>query len=146
LLVDGSVVWWGQGVTWAEAPPAVAFTQLAPGRASACALDAAGTAYCWGNDSSLDPFPDGPSGTYTVVDGFNNDMCFLDATGEMTCVWGTDQGWFGWEFQFPTAPMAQIGLGDWIGCGVDTGGVAWCWGGDPQIFPNILVPALPGWP
>lgn len=174
LTVAGAAWCWGRndsgqlgdGSTTASATPvAVAgghvFTQIGAGTAGVsgagftCALDVAGSAWCWGNNHQgqlgrplaplSDPLPGQVTGghqfaTLGVGDGF---ACGLTAAGEALC-WGS-----GGDSQLgngvrvsrdeptPVAgghAFASLHVGsDWGSCGIEASGQAWCWG---QVAPG----------
>ncbi len=120
----------------------MALTQIAVGRRHACGLDAAGTAFCWGDDTMLEPFPEPPPGAWTQIEAFDSATCVIDAAGTAQCWWGAglDAGFIGWPDPF-AEPMAMIGLGEYEGCGVTLDGQADCWG-LPDYMPSMQIPKL----
>jgi alpha-tubulin suppressor-like RCC1 family protein len=138
--------------------PGGAFSQLTDGGFHACALDAAGAAYCWGynqsgqlgDDSIADssvPVPVDTSGalagkTLTQVNGGWDHTCALDSAGQAFC-WGFNAyGQLGNGSQTDSSvpvPVNASGIlagktltqvsGNWgHTCAVDSNGAAYCWG------------------
>ena len=144
---------WSNATANRSAPVAVSggltFTAIASGDAHTCAIDTAGTAYCWGwnQDGQLGdgttvtsrPNPTAVSGTLTfasITAGWHH-TCGLTVAGAAYC-WGmnymaqlgdgasvgrTSPGQVagGWSF-------ARIAAGDYHTCAITTGGAALCWG------------------
>src|ERR1017187_10364206 len=137
-----------------------ALTQITAGDAYTCTLDAAGAAYCWGNNgngqlgdggtvsNSSVPVAVDTSGvlagkTLTQIAGDGYHTCVLDAAGAAYC-WGDNgtgqlgDGGTAFDSSVPVAvdtsgvlagrALTQIAAG-WIdACAVDTAGAAYCWG------------------
>jgi alpha-tubulin suppressor-like RCC1 family protein len=145
VRLDGTVVKWGNE-NWGagEKPPQdVVFVDISAGRRHACGLDVDGVVHCWGQDTFEEPWPPPPPGSFAQIETFNSATCVIDAFGTATCWWGADLVALEiWTQQMPALPFAQIGLGEWDGCGVTTAGEAYCWGGDPQEEPWLDVPGL----
>ena len=126
-------------------------TQISAGFGSACVLDSAGAAYCWGNNE-VGQLGDGGTANSSVpvaVDtggalagkaltqisvGFYGDTCAVDSTGAAYC-WGGGS----------TVPVAvdtsgvlagktltQISVGFYHVCALDSAGTAYCWGSNQQ--------------
>lgn len=125
---------------------------LAVGNAMACALDVAGTAYCWGADyywqqgdgdgmysfaASAEPVVGGH--TFQQIAGGGDLICALDVAGQAYC-WGdnwaggvgngtTDGNWY--DEPSPVVgghTFTRIALNGYHVCGIDEAGAAWCWG------------------
>ena len=80
-------------------------TQIATGDVDTCALDAAGAAYCWGNNQ------DGQLGDGSTTP--SNVPVAVDASGVLA-----------------GKTLTQITLGDEYMCALDAAGAAYCWGGN----------------
>jgi alpha-tubulin suppressor-like RCC1 family protein len=98
----------GNGTTTAaqETPVAVTtsgviLTQISAGTAAACALGAAGTAYCWGLNAN------GQLGNNSTTQSTTPVTVTATATG---------------------SPLAQVTAGTSFACAVDITGTAYCWG------------------
>jgi len=137
-----------------------ALTQIAVSWYHACAVDAVGTAFCWGRDSygqlgdgsvTDSNVPEavdaggvlaGKALTQVVAGAF--DTCALDSAGAAYC-WGYDHyGELGdastTSSSVPVAvdtggalagkTLTQITIGDYHTCAVDAAGAAYCWGRD----------------
>jgi alpha-tubulin suppressor-like RCC1 family protein len=153
-------------------------TQITAGGDHACALDTAGTAYCWGADT-YGELGDGHAGgsssvpvivhasggqaarVLTQITAGGDHTCALDAAGTAWC-WGrNNDGQLGHPGTGQTAdPLAvstagaldgktllQVTAGFYDTCALDTAGAAYCWGdnsdgqlGD-QHTANAVVPA-----
>ncbi len=140
-------------------------TQVSTGSSGGCVLDAAGAAYCWG-DNDYGELGDGSSASSDVpvaVDtsgvlagqkltqisaGFQ-DTCALDAAGAAYC-WGDNAFWElgngsgGSDGDISDVPVAvdasgalagqgltQISAGWEYACALDAAGAAYCWGSGP---------------
>ena len=137
-------------------------TQISTGSLGACVLDAAGAAYCWG-DNDFGELGDGKAAsssvpvavdtrgvlagkTLTQISAGFEDTCALAAAGTAYC-WGDNYYWElgdgrgganGDASSVPVAvdtrgvlagkALAQISAGWWYACAVDTAGAAYCWG------------------
>ena len=132
-------------------------TQISVGLAFACALDSAGIAYCWGagqegelgNNTVLTnsavPVAVNTAGvlsskTLTQISAGYDHACVLDTAGVTYC-WGFNgNGGLGnnSQTQSPVAVIAagaltgkiitQISAGNKFSCGLDSTGLAYCWG------------------
>jgi alpha-tubulin suppressor-like RCC1 family protein len=136
--------------------------QISTGTVHACALDSAGTAYCWGGNGSgqLGDPAAGDSAVPVAVDkggvlagqtltqitaGYHQ-TCALDRAGAAYC-WGND--FFGQlgdgtntSSAMPVAvatsgvlagqPLARISTNFYQTCAVAAAGAAYCWGGNPD--------------
>jgi len=80
-------------------------TQIATGDVDTCALDAAGAAYCWGNNQ------DGQLGDGSTTP--SNVPVAVDASGVLA-----------------GKTLTRITLGDEYMCALDAAGAAYCWGGN----------------
>jgi alpha-tubulin suppressor-like RCC1 family protein len=144
----------GQGNEYAPVAVAsgVKFTSVTAGNLHTCGLDTAGTAWCWGSDyGSLGDGDDGQADeyspvtvagghTFTTLTAGQEHTCGIDTAGKAWC-WGADgsgQVGDGDEGMPALAPVAVAGghtfttltAGKEHTCGVDTNGMAWCWGAD----------------
>jgi len=136
------------GVRPVEAITGMAFTTIEVGYRHSCALDADGTAWCWGTneygqlgDGTTEPrFVPGPvAGDHRFrgisVNPFRT--CGVTLEGEGLC-WGhNDRGALGDGTRerrtVPTPVTGEhrwrvISLGTQVTCGITDGGAAWCWG------------------
>ena len=133
-------------------------TQISSGLLSACALDSAGAAYCWGSggegqlgDGSTAPISGVPvavdtSGvlagkTLTQISAGNISTCALDSAGAAYC-WGDNDGDLGdgshADSDVPERvvtsgvlagkTLTQIAAGNVSTCALDSAGAAYCWG------------------
>lgn len=132
------------------------YVQIDAGRASrlSCALDAAGTAWCWGpagggalgngtTDLSLVPVPvTAAAQPFVSVGAGDEHACALDSAGEAWC-WGRNgygklgRGVSG-AVLVPSAVagahrFASLAVGGVFNCALDTAGAAWCWGFGPAL-------------
>ncbi len=129
------------------------FTTLAGGNTQTCGIDTAGTAWCWGRDDrgQVGDGDDGQGNEYapvavasgvkfTSVTAGNLHTCGLDTAGTAWC-WGSDYGSLGDgddgqadEYSPVTVAgghtFTTLTAGKEHTCGVDTNGMAWCWGAD----------------
>lgn len=136
-----------------EPPPAPAqrfFDRIVAGGVHSCALDAAGTAYCWGNDgwngllgdgveAVQRIFPGPVAGELTFIDIGTKGAhtCALDAAGDAYC-WGHNgSGQLGdgttRNRDEPTLvsgghEFVVLSVGPRHTCGLETSGAAYCWG------------------
>jgi alpha-tubulin suppressor-like RCC1 family protein len=95
---DGGVECWGAGTVYADcltnqdcgqaAPPVGAFEQVACGGFHSCALDGAGYATCWGDDS-WDQVSDTPNVPFESISAGLLHTCGVKADGQLLC-WGGD--------------------------------------------------------
>jgi alpha-tubulin suppressor-like RCC1 family protein len=137
-----------------------ALTQITAGDAYTCTLDAAGAAYCWGNNGSGQlgdggtvsnssvPVAVDTSGvlagkTLTQIAGDGYHTCVLDAAGAAYC-WGDNgtgqlgDGGTAFDSSVPVAvdtsgvlagqALTQITAGWYDTCALDAAGAAFCWG------------------
>lgn len=142
----------GPGETFPRPLPVaggVRLAQLALGDFHSCALDAAGAAWCWGDNSwgrlgNGDPAGVSPVPTRVVartpwrrIGAGGDHTCAIDEAAAAWC-WG-----FGGSGQLGTGstafqPLPERVLGDatfdgiypalWHSCALGTDGAAWCWG------------------
>jgi alpha-tubulin suppressor-like RCC1 family protein len=120
-------------------------TKLAAGASSTCAMDASGTAYCWGDNysgelgdgttanSTLPVTVDLPGKTLTSITGgvIGSTFCALDSSGSAYC-WGSGNS------DIPAPPgadgalagkvLTQISTSGYHTCALDSTGAAYCWG------------------
>lgn len=138
------------GQTW----PAMRLATVDAGAMHTCGLGPAGKAWCWGEDESgqlgdgaddgADEFvPVAVAGgrTYGVISAGFSHTCALTASGQAWC-WGDDSvGELGdgddgqAREDVPVAvagghTFIALAAGAGYTCGLDSSGVAWCWGGD----------------
>ncbi|WP_316397192.1 hypothetical protein [Bradyrhizobium sp. 33ap4] len=131
---------------------AISFTQVTSGQSFNCGIDASGRAYCWGygasyqmgnGDNSNQKWPvqviSATTISYTQIAAGSVTACAIDASGKTYC-WGEAyNGELGVAYQTGTAtpalviststiPYAQLSVGGFGGCSVDTNGAAYCWG------------------
>jgi Regulator of Chromosome Condensation (RCC1) repeat protein len=83
LHENGSIACWGDDSEGQSSPPSgTGYTDIAVGTAHACALNAAGTAVCWGDQPS--------SYDLELVDITADDYsCGLDSSNDLWC-WSAD--------------------------------------------------------
>jgi alpha-tubulin suppressor-like RCC1 family protein len=135
-------------------------TQIAIGDDHSCALDSAGAAYCWGDNSAGElgdgttvgsrvPVAVDASGvlagqTLTQIAAGQDHTCALDSAGAAYC-WGDNSGGELGDgttvsSSVPVAvnaggvlasqSLTQIAAGDDHTCALDSSGAAYCWGGN----------------
>ena len=140
-------------------------TQISTGSDGACALDAGGTAFCWGQND-FGELGDGGTASSAVpvaVEGGGalagrqlaeisagyEDTCALDTAGAAYC-WGDNSSWElgngsgGADGDYSSVPvrvtatgalagktLTQISAGWGYGCALDSAGAAYCWGAGP---------------
>jgi alpha-tubulin suppressor-like RCC1 family protein len=161
---DGATYCWGEGGigelgdgSWTEASPVPvqvagghAFVSVSRGSANACALTAAGEAYCWGYgqfgaltragpEASNVPLRVASGHTFVSLTSLTYRACGVTSAGAAWC-WGmNDKGQLGTGATGTThVPGAVAGglafaaIGSGYGsdhtCGVTTAGAAYCWG------------------
>lgn len=127
------------------------YVALAAGTDAACGLRSDGVAECWGlvpdkccgqgSGNEFVPTPIATSTAFKEISVAGPSMCAIDPSGNGSC-WGQGlKGALGNGQIFDTsdAPIvplpgghifSTLGQGAFGGCGVDTGGSAWCWGTD----------------
>ena len=127
------------------------FVVVSSGSNHVCALTAAGKAYCWGDDSSLQlgngesfglasttPIPVGGGLSFVSVAAGGRHTCAVTSDGSAYC-WGANDhgqlgtGSIGGPVDSPTPAAAGtkfklISAGVSHTCGISTSGVALCWG------------------
>lgn len=124
-----------------------------------CALDDAGTAWCWGpgdsgglgngtTDGSNVPVQVLASQPFSAIGAGSNHGCGLDATGQAWC-WGRNpygvlgRGVSGASL-IPAAvtgghQFASLAVGGNVNCGLTSAGAAWCWGFGPSLGDGVLA-------
>lgn len=130
-----------------EVPGGHTFTTLAESEDQDCALDAAGSAWCWTGADEPVRVPD--RHVFTAITTSYPDICALDSAGRVWC-WGSgfvvvpgDGGTTAKETRPPIEVPGKYTF-TMIGgsCGLDADGGAWCWGdgeegqlgnGDPHV-------------
>ncbi|WP_372524441.1 RCC1 domain-containing protein [Piscinibacter sp.] len=135
------------------------FVQIDAGRTSllSCALDAVGTAWCWGPsgggalgngtvDMASSPVQVLATQPFTSVGAGSDHACGLDASGQAWC-WGHNAyGKLGLGAPgaalLPTAVVggqrfASIAVGGEFNCGLTAAGAAWCWGFGPSLGDGV---------
>jgi alpha-tubulin suppressor-like RCC1 family protein len=167
LTAEGATFCWGAyasgqlgtGASADQPAPARAAVNLTlkllalGGDVNTCGLDAAGAAYCWGNNSfgqlgngvksnAAQPQPVAVTGgsTFASLVLGRTFVCGLDASGNASCWGANDAGQIGDGSTAPerltptrvsgTARFASLSAGDAHACGLTTDGTAWCWGSD----------------
>lgn len=120
-----------------------AFTAVSAGERNTCALDGAGTAWCWGSGFGYAPAAVTGGHTFTAITAGAH-PCALDRSGHAWC-WGEDVG-----AERGLAPVAVTGGHTFTAisreCGLDPSGQAWCWGGsnlrtdEPDLTPARVAP------
>lgn len=137
------------------------FVQVDAGRSSllSCALDAAGSAWCWGpagdgtlgNGSSVAsnvPVQVTSSQTFVSVGAGQNHACAIDNSGQAWC-WGHNpfgslgRGVSGASL-LPAAvtgglQFAALAVGGDFNCGLTATGAAWCWGFGQALGDGVLA-------
>jgi alpha-tubulin suppressor-like RCC1 family protein len=126
------------------------FTNLTVGGAHACALNDAGTAFCWG-EGDLGQLGNGTTGgsptpklvsalhRFRSIEAGSGHTCAVGLDGTAWCWGADDQGQLGNERlrAFSTTPIpvdggrtdwAQLTTGGSHTCGLTTSGAAFCWG------------------
>jgi alpha-tubulin suppressor-like RCC1 family protein len=138
-------------------PGGTTFTRIGAAEFDTCALDQNGNGWCWGNDGNgrlgngpaLVDQQESPSAvtmpgglTFTRITAAYNHNCAVASNGAAYC-WGWDSnGRLGngstggvdrdvpTQVSLPGVPFADISAGHDHTCGLDAGGMAWCWGSD----------------
>jgi alpha-tubulin suppressor-like RCC1 family protein len=121
-----------------------AWASVAAGDGSTCAIDADGSAYCWGRnhlgqlgagtapDSSGRPMKVQGGPTFSQVSAAGSNVCAVSAAGDAYC-WGS---WSGYSEVVATPRAVAVGrkfqvvhAGGTYGqaCGLETAGSAYCW-------------------
>jgi alpha-tubulin suppressor-like RCC1 family protein len=134
----------GSGLsTYALAPVALSGTWMAgrPSQEGACALDAAGALYCWGQTGlqpvgfSALPVDMGSTG-YVELEAGGTHYCGLKADDTLHC-WGQQRyapgtmsnlGFFQTPTQFTTDTFVDVALGTTHSCAIKSDGTLHCWG------------------
>jgi alpha-tubulin suppressor-like RCC1 family protein len=131
--------------------PALNFSAVAAGNLHSCALTAAGTPWCWGNNQygqlgtggttgASIPVPVTGGGTYVAIAAGDRHSCALTAAGAAWC-WGDNsagQVGTGTAGAPEVAPIAVTGGLSFVSltaganhtCGLTSAGIAYCWGGN----------------
>ena len=131
-----------------DTPGAVRWSQVSAGAFASCATDAAGRAYCWGEESaptcgdascltSVAPRAVRATEPVVAVGTMGRHACGLTAAGELSC-WGATSGTSlgdGVTTRSATpvpvplpAAVAQLSVGADRTCALDVTGTAYCWG------------------
>ena len=116
--------------------------RLAAGDGFTCALDRAGAAHCWGDNSegrlgtgttvnSLDPVPVAGGHLFRAIYAGGATACGLDRSGGIYC-WGRRLGLVGFtpvpERIDTDVVLASLSVSPTYACGVTRGGAGYCWG------------------
>ena len=101
------------------------FTQIASGKFHACALQADGTALCWGPNISDSLELPGGNPSFTRISAGLNFTCGLRIDGAIAC-WGENR--FG-QASPPVGSFAEIAAGRDHACALSEGALT-CWGRD----------------
>ena len=139
----------GSSSVFSSAVTAQTFSTIESGSSFTCALNTAGSPYCWGlqSDGKLGiAAATGPTGVISAVDGghsftrlsnLEDHTCALTAAGAAYC-WGDgDDGRLGdGSFGRNLSPglvsggntFNRIAAGERHSCAIDTANDAWCWG------------------
>jgi alpha-tubulin suppressor-like RCC1 family protein len=111
-----------------EAPSGNGYTSVSAGMHHSCAIDAAGSIECWGNDDygQISARPTGNGFTSVSAGGYHN--CALDVSGSIHC-WGQDS-----QGQVSDVPGGSghlsVSAGYRSTCSLDALGDIECWGHD----------------
>ena len=99
-------------------PPKGPFTQIAAGGKFGCALDAKGTATCWGAIAAP------PAGPFTKISAEYSHACGVRPSGELAC-WGAGNYNVA---QAPAGSFRDVAAAQFSTCGVHRDGTIACWG------------------
>jgi alpha-tubulin suppressor-like RCC1 family protein len=107
---------------------------VAAGASHTCALQANGSAICWGDNFDGQATPPAPNGPYLSLSAGYNHTCGLRPNGSATCWGSNDRGQA--TPPTPNGPFLSLTLG-YDTCGLKADGSATCWGynGDGQATP-----------
>lgn len=125
VSVLAALVWVGAAGAQQYTTPvsAGAFTQVAVGRATVCALRTDQTLFCWGSNSYGQAVP--PAGTFKQVSSGDSDACAIRTDDSLVC-WGYD------GVDHLTAPPAgsftSVSAGFDHNCAVRSDQTLVCWG------------------
>jgi alpha-tubulin suppressor-like RCC1 family protein len=145
----------------ARAADTLRFRRIAVGGAHACGVDPGGSAYCWGLLNALGagaggltpheaPLPVAGALTFTAIGAGEDHACALAPSGAAYC-WGYNaQGQLGVgvsDTLWHTSPDSVVGgvafvalaMERYAGCGLTSGGVAYCWGDAYPAAPAAIT-------
>ncbi|MEZ4239070.1 MAG: RCC1 domain-containing protein [Myxococcota bacterium] len=134
VMGSGAVECWGDTDVWQGADPpgplappeGLKYTQVAVGRTHACALDTDGEVHCWGKTGFNEPYPQAPPGPFVSIESWHAVTCGLRPDHHAACWW--DLPGLIDEWSIPDEAWAQLGLGEWDGCGLTLDGRGLCFG------------------
>lgn len=115
-------------------PPGVTAVDVVTGEADLCILDAQGQPWCTSRESgrvfqAVSGVPPlGELSGASAPSGRSFSMCGLAQADGMPWCWDIENGTLGAPARRGTIAFTSIDLGADFGCGLDGGGLAWCWG------------------